>query len=439
MPAYLIEPTDVLFFRDGIPMSAGMGKGAGCRLPFPSTLHEALRASLFAKHGRTTDEQSAFRPKSTPEKHIPRKGGWLGKGKSVTSSGSKDYQSLSLTGPLPWLEPAKEEDKPHGLLLPVPLDVAFDKDKTTLHRLQLLQQEQPAAAGAFVPVCLPVATTPPDKHGQLHGWWTAEQYLAYLIGQANAQADAFKPIPTAALWQPEHRIGLALDPERSAAEDGKLFAGSYLRMGDGVRFCFQADLRDQKAALNGEGSKLSALDWLLLGGDRRLARLHCLPDDPFEKLRIAPVPSSDDDGPVLMKWSLITPAIFAHGSLPGWCKDSNRNRPGGPLPDGRVCFDLPGKAALVSWCLGRPQTITGWDTLLEQAKPTQLAVPAGSVFYFLCENRATATALATKLHWQPRSDHYGEKGCGYGLVSFDAELHPTSPDIRHLADSLFTA
>ncbi len=23
MPAYLIEPTDVLFFRDGVPMSAG--------------------------------------------------------------------------------------------------------------------------------------------------------------------------------------------------------------------------------------------------------------------------------------------------------------------------------------------------------------------------------------------------------------------------------
>lgn len=434
MPAYLIEPTDVLFFRDGIPMSAGMGKGAGCRLPFPSTLHEALRASLFAKHGRT-DTQSAFRPKEAP-----RQGGWLGKGKSVTSNGSKDYQSLSLTGPLPW-------SKNHGLLLPVPLDVAFDKDKTTLHRLQLLPQEQPAAAGAFVPACLPVATTPPDKHGQLHGWWTAEQYLAYLTGQANAQVDAFKPIPTDDLWQAEHRIGLALDPERAAAEDGKLFAGSYLRMSDGVRFCFQADLRDQKAALNGEGSKLTALDWLLLGGDRRLARLHQAADDPFAKLRTPPVLPDGKDGPTLLKWSLITPAIFVHGSLPGWCAHP-ADKPD-ELPIGQVRLgaskrkasseNLPGKAALISWCLGRPQTVTGWDMLEDQAKPTQLAVPSGSVFYFLCENRATATSLAAKLHWQPRSDHYGEKGCGYGLVSFDAKLHPTSPDIRHLADTLFNA
>jgi hypothetical protein len=74
--------------------------------------------------------------------------------------------------------------------------------------------------------------------------------------------------------------------------------------------------------------------------------------------------------------------------------------------------------------------------LLDQAKPTQLAVPAGSVYYFLCENRATAAALATKLHWQPRSDHYGEKGCGYGLVSLHAQLHPASQDIRELAVGL---
>ena len=68
-----------------------------------------------------------------------------------------------------------------------------------------------------------------------------------------------------------------------------------------------------------------------------------------------------------------------------------------------------------------------------------LAVPEGGVYYFLCENRATATALAKKLHWQPRSDFYGEKGCGYGLVSFDVQMHPTSPDVRTLASELFNS
>ena len=44
---------------------------------------------------------------------------------------------------------------------------------------------------------------------------------------------------------------------------------------------------------------------------------------------------------------------------------------------------------------------------------------------------------AARLHWQPRSDHYGEKGCGYGLVSFDAQMQRTSPDVRALANELF--
>jgi CRISPR-associated protein Cmr3 len=429
MPAsHLIEPTDVLFFRDGIPMSAGQGRGSGSRLPFPSTLHEALRASLIAKHGRS-DKEAAFRPKEAP-----RKGGWLGKGKSAPShGGSKDYQSLRLTGPLPWhTEP--------GLLLPVPLDVAFNKERTTLHRLSLLQQSI-ASAGAFAPACLPVATTPPDKHGQFHGWWTVAQYQHYLAGETDASQDAFAPIPTEDLWSAEHRIGLAIDPATSSAQEGQLFAGSYLRLKPDVRFCFQAQLGKP---IGSEQSNLDSLDWLLLGGDRRLARLWPKNEDVFGDLRTPPVAPAND-GPVLLKWSLITPAIFAHGSLPGWCSHPT-GKPDG-LPVGHVrlgkskrkndSHDLPGSAALISWCLGRPQTVTGWDALKNEAKPTQLAVPAGSVYYFLCQDAATATALAAKLHWQPRSDHYGEKGCGYGLCSFDAKLHPTSPDIRQLANALF--
>ena len=67
-----------------------------------------------------------------------------------------------------------------------------------------------------------------------------------------------------------------------------------------------------------------------------------------------------------------------------------------------------------------------------------LAVPAGSVLYFLCDSAATGTELARLLHWRPRSDFYGEKGCGYGLCSFAVKLHRTSPDIRTLASELLT-
>lgn len=420
MPAYLIEPTDVLFFRDGIPMSAGMGKGHGCRLPFPSTLHEGFRASLL-KH--TSQEVTTKGVRGRDHKLIA----------------TKAFSSMRSAGPLPW-------HKDHGVLLPVPLDATFNKEKTCLHRLELLVQSCPASpSDVFHPACLPVATTPPDKHGALSGWWTIAQYQAYLQGGSTH----LQPVPTDELWRAEHRIGVQIDPGSFAAAEGQLFAGSFMRSDEKTRIFFDADLRDSAAATNGEGGALETIHWLLLGGEQRIARLHPEKTDLLQAMRRPPVPTQGD-GPVLLKWVLITPAIFAHGSLPGWCSHP-AGKPDG-LPIGRVrlgasrrkvnnasAAPLPGKAALASWCLGRPQTVTGWDNMEQQAKPTQLAVPAGSVFYFLCENAATATALAQKLHWQPRSDHYGEKGCGYGLVSFDVRLHSTSPDIRHLTDTLFKA
>jgi hypothetical protein len=62
-------------------------------------------------------------------------------------------------------------------------------------------------------------------------------------------------------------------------------------------------------------------------------------------------------------------------------------------------------------------------------------VPAGSVYYFLCENTATARDLAALLHWRPRSDFYGEKGFGYGFACSQT----TSPDVLDLAQSLFSS
>jgi hypothetical protein len=69
----------------------------------------------------------------------------------------------------------------------------------------------------------------------------------------------------------------------------------------------------------------------------------------------------------------------------------------------------------------------------DESKPTRLAVHAGSVYYFLCENPAAARELASLLHWRPRSDFFGEKGFGYGFAS----PRPTSPDIQALASCLF--
>ncbi|MEI6715600.1 MAG: type III-B CRISPR module-associated Cmr3 family protein [Verrucomicrobiota bacterium] len=410
MPSFhLIEPSDVLFFRDAIPMSAGMGKGAGCRLPFPSTLHEGLRASLLKQTGR---EVFKIEVQGSNQKQIA----------------TKAFSSMRTTGPFPW-------HKDHGVLFPVPMDGTFNQDRTTLQRLQLLVVDgwqASAQTSQFAPPCLPVAVSPPDKLGALHGWWTAEQYSAYLCGESKD----LTPIPTEALWRPEHRIGVQIDASSFAAADGQLFAGTYLRLDPDARLYFEAELAAERSH---EVAALEDLQWLLLGGERRISRLRKLKSDPVQRLRKTPMAPAGD-GPVLLKWILLTPAIFAHGNIPGWCTFTDGKSDGLPIGQVRLGASkrkagtqgLSGRAQLISWCLGKPQTVSGWDNLAHQAKPTQLAVPAGSVYYFLCENADVATALAAKLHWQPRSDHYGEKGCGVGLCSFDAHLHATSADIQTL-------
>ncbi len=439
MNTVLIEPTDVLFFRDAIPMSAGQGKGAGCRLPFPSTLHEAFRASLLRARGEVTpDKRVAGRPRDAM-----RKGNWHeANDETDVRIATKAFCSLRSLGPFPW-HPEKK------LLLPVPLDVALSPDRSELARLQLspdpdVVAHRHIALADLSPICLPVAVTPPDKHAQLHGWWSVAQFHDYLSGELANNGDRFRPTPTECLWQPEHRIGVQIDPGSFAAARGQLYVGSYLRPKPDVRFVAGTHLGDPRGT---EDQELRSLPWLLLGGEFRLARLwhqtetgQPLPDC-FARLRQAPT-APPGEGPCLLKWVLITPAIFAHGSLPGWCWNETDGRPAGEV---RLAASkrkpkhesLPGRAQLISWCIGRPRTVSGFDVVEGRAKPTLLAVPEGGVYYFLCENRATACALAQKLHWQPRSDFYGEKGCGYGLVSFDVQMHPNSPPLAGLAKEVF--
>jgi CRISPR-associated protein Cmr3 len=421
----LIEPTDLLFFRDPLPMAAGQGKGAGCRMPFPSTLHEAFRGSLLRARGEQSDG------KKIPGR--PRKALRTGNWRDLTDTtdvffASKAFRSLRTVGPLPW-------QKERGVLLPVPHDAKLSADRKRLTGLQLWWCNRPLVEEAspsvnFQPLCLPLATTPADKRGQLRGWWTMTQYRNYLAGEWDNTGEQFKPIATDELWQPEHHIGVQIESSRSAAAHGQLYAASYMRPQPETRFAAQFTLGDGRYP-GEEDQEIQDLNWLLLGGEFRLARLlHRQEETPgqlladlFQDFRTPPEPNRDGpDGPCLLKWTLISPAIFAHGHLPGWCVDTNKIRSGGLLPVGRVCLRLPGQAHLVSWCLGKPRAVSGWDIVENRPKPTMLAVPEGGVYYFVCENRAVAHALAEKLHWNPRSDFYGEKGCGYGLCSFADRL-----------------
>lgn len=430
MTPMLIEPTDVLFFRDALPMAAGQGKGAGCRLPFPSTFHEALRSSLLRFLGDLPASKSI---EGRPRDAI-RSGNWHSAGHDgKTFIASRAFRSLKTIGPFPWR-------KKNGTLFPIPLDVVVTRENNIVFCELLYNPLASFQQAIFMPCCLPVSVAPAEKQRK-SGWWNAAQMRAYISsGKVSANT-----LASDELWVQEHRVGIELDPATQSASEGQLYAATVLRPHDETCFIAWASIGDPAEEPSNKASYrkreqdiLDALEWLLLGGEFRLARLrHNLPDLGIQSQiqNLLPRPSAPDREPCLLKWTLITPAIFTHGSLPGWCKDS---RPNGNLPTGRVCFDdLPARAHLVAWRLDKPRAVSGWDSVEQKAKPTRLAVPEGSVYYLLCETSECAVKLAEKLHLRPRSDFYGEKGCGYGVVSFGAQMHKTSLDISELAKRVF--
>ncbi len=206
----LIEPTDVLFFRDSIPMAAGQGRGHGCRLPWPSTLHEAFRSSLLLADGdlrpakAVTGRHLGSRSRRELGRGAPSPVSAYREARGQTQVATTAYQSLRTLGPFPWLEPDEQKPNgPRGLFLPVPLDAQVSDDNH-IHPLELLQQQAAVSSVPHLP-CVPVSPIPASKKMRL-GWWSPGQYGAYLNGELQA---SLSPLPDSAFWAAEtpHRTG----------------------------------------------------------------------------------------------------------------------------------------------------------------------------------------------------------------------------------------
>lgn len=436
MPEYLLEPLDLLFFRDARPMATGQGIGHGCRLPLPSTLHEALRSALLEHWGSRPIEAHSrnayIKRVTTAQAHV--------------ASGA--FQSLQTRGPFlygarqhqpnetdeEW-QKVPQAHQESALRLPVPLDVVIADQ----YRLRTLQLE--ANPNASPLTRLPVSPVAPTKEAP-SGFWTPTQFAAYLRGETQGE---FRPLQTRYLYEPEHRVGVQIDDATFTALEGQLYAATYLRPARATRVWFAAEIADRRRTE--ESDLLAGLDLLLLGGERRMARLECGQTVPHLDADTLPAPDFQSLACRRVKWALLTPAIFANGWLPGWVDDTRFNvrlrrvdhRERATRRKARcngVKFDLtndqaPAIAAqLVSVCLGRPLPITGWDVVNQSAKSTHLAVPAGSVFYFECTTPQDAVALSAALHLRPRSDALGEKGFGWGVCGV-WDTFRTSADVSN--------
>jgi CRISPR type III-B/RAMP module-associated protein Cmr3 len=430
-------PADTLFCRDGRPLAAGSSFGRGAFWPLPTVLHSAVRSALLRSVGEIR-----------PRKQQP---GTRRRGQPTGNVGSLAFQWLHLHGPFP-----VEEDCGR-MWFPAPRDLLPDKSNSD--QPSYLQVIQARAGSEHDPVSnLPgpfthlVASFLPPCKETLPEWVEAAFLQQYLTGMP--------PLPKVgklSLWDTDHHIGVALEDASHTAATGQLFAAEHLRLRRGVKLRFRVSLPPSHKGVDGESQAINQLHQALLqlGGEQRFGLLM----DASPELRL---PQVEIQG-VHVKWLLLTPAIFAHGWRPGWVDeqgnvklrvvDKEARRDFRRQRRDRADWRYDGAedkaesidARLVAACLGKPQQIGGWELLHERdgevtggGKPTHLAVPSGSVFYFQAGSEPDAERLVRVLQGRCRSDFFGEKGLGLGVCGNWQHQLRTSPDVRSADNSQTT-
>lgn len=347
-------------------MAAGQGYGSGCNMPLPSVLFSAIRTAILRNEvGLAKAKEISCHTKDK------------GKNRRI---GIDKFGSLQLNGIFLY-----HDD--FGVLYPMPKDVLkADKNgcKTTV-------------LGKVEGKILPLATIPPSKE-RVAGFWTEQQLAAYL----QKKTCDMTPLEQKVIWQPEWRVGVEIDPLNFANKEGQLYAGEYMRLAEKASFVTKATLH--------ESGILEKVESITFGGERRLCSM-VENKNIFSKWT---APTIDSEAEYILKWVLLTPAIFVNGSTPGWVVDKQVKLQ--PKINGQKKTI---NAELLAHSVGSPLLISGWDIIENRTKPSINGVDSGAVYYFKCASKEDANNLAKALHGRCRSDMRSEKGFGFGLTSIE--------------------
>ena len=451
MNQLLLTPTDTLFFRDGRPMSGALA-GHGAAWPLPTVANAALHAALH-------DAQRSSGLTGSSHRHDHMRG---------TERHLKDtrcFGSLTSAGPFPV--------SPEGTwYFPRPLDLAGGTLAPTL-----IPHDKTGHSSLPTPLTHPLTSNqPPTKNSPAKDWLSGDDFSGYLAGKTGEPRQARDDDE---IYFAEASIGIAIDATTGTTgqgdAQGKIYSAHSLRLQQGWRLGLLS-CTDEKQ-LDGTRRDLIAQDLyrqrqghLILGGQQRVCTVQ-LTTTPSLPLPFGLTRSGDfkpaPDGKFIVKWVLLTPAIFpsitagtskrntprkAHcgGWLPTWIdpqsghvllqivdeKERDRRRKlnyaGQGYRSEENAVALP--ARLIAALVPKPIPVTGWgngdESLGEEsksgAKSTHLAVPAGSVYYFACDSAEDAARLAAALNWHGGDTHgatirnrrstlLGEKGFGIGV------------------------
>ena len=453
MNTIFLQPSDVLFFRDGRPMSGSLA-GHGAAWPLPNVVSAAFHAALHRAKlgvigggGLHTHRQGAS---GVYAEHAPR---------------DRKFGSLQTVGPFPVWQRT-------NWYFPRPLDLLDAGLEPALSPTAGVRPEQSSLPA---PLQFGVGNLRgPKKESSAKAWLSRTAFESYL-GSANpggpAGAAEQPGVDDREIFDPEQTIGIAIDPESGTAGQGvaagQIYSAHYLRLQEGWQLGVGASAHDKDFHHPRHGSDLivSLLEGetgrILVGGQQR----HCTATRAGGPFSVLPNGCRDGfpakDGSWLLKWILLSPAIWPameadeargihpHGGgwLPNWiCPQTGQvllktgevaRRPGERREVWRlrVQREQPGiDARLVAAVVPKPLVVSGWSLPDEAvgeaggAQSTHLAVPAGAVYYFQAQSAAAATALAAALNWHGadagsqagavknrRSTLLGEKGFGLGV------------------------
>jgi len=392
---YQLEALAPLVFRSGKPFGVNAGAD-GAAFPLPSSLAGLLR-SLWAEQ-----QGEAF----SPELH-----------------------QIAAYGPLlAWREP----DNTLIPLAPAPADAQYvtvqpDKQNGQADGQQapqpLLRRRSPQPLPDTIGCDLPAGLLPvwnaediaqnPGKPATGPQYWPLTELVRWSQGDdENITLDALNNSGLRALTD-SVRTHVAITPESQAAADGQLFQTAGL------------DLAPQRQADGGWATR--ELVWLAsspkplvsrlatFGGERRLSRLHPLDAHaaPAHWLR----PCEDQIARMLkqggLRLTLLTPALFAGGHLPGWLNTKTESGRLSGQPPGCPGLTLTLRAiAAHGW-----QPVSGWDLAKQQPRAARKALKAGAVLWFTLDHPAQLSAEALRPLWtQALSDDPQDQCDGFGLA-----------------------